>query len=100
MDYEKAAEELDIRGLELDEQLQDVDKEIEFERENLTRSSYNEKLNRRASIGLFTDSEGEVEIALKYGGFSDIQATYIFSTDIYLSSCTLGILECWIRHTR
>ena len=52
VDYEKAAEELDSRGLDLDE------------------SDHDEKLNHRVSIGLFVESEGEVEIALIYGGLS------------------------------
>lgn len=68
-DYDKSAEELDERGLELEHRLEGFDKEIETERGVLTRDTFNDKLNRKAAIGIFAPSEGEVEIALNYGTF-------------------------------
>ena len=66
-DYDTTAGKLDLRGLELEKQLQDIEEEVEEERVKLTESNLNEKLNLRVAIGLFVSSEGEVEIALIYG---------------------------------
>jgi hypothetical protein len=66
-DYDKSAEELDIRGLELEAQLKAIDTEIESERAKLSGTTFNDQLNRRAAIGIFAASGGEVEIALVYG---------------------------------
>lgn len=100
-DYDETAEELDLKGLKLKAQLKNIGNEIEVKQKKLTGStSFNEKLNRRVAIGLFATSEAEVEIVLIYGGFRALVPTCVFCLIPYLSSCTLGILECWIRHSR
>lgn len=91
-DYDKAAEELDIRGLELEGQLKDVEKQIETQREELTKSTFNEKLNRRVAIGIFAASEGEVEIVLIYGAFEGLYSCILSNVYSKLSGVQLGML--------
>lgn len=66
-DYDVTAGQLDEQLLELEQQLSDIGEEIDAERAKLQRTTVNEKLNLRAAIGVFAESEGEVEIALIYG---------------------------------
>jgi hypothetical protein len=66
-DYDRSAEELDVRGLELAAQLKGIDTEVESERAKLSETTFNDQLNRRAAIVIFAASGGEVEIALVYG---------------------------------
>jgi septal ring factor EnvC (AmiA/AmiB activator) len=65
--YESTCKKLDDEVTELEKQLVDLNKAIEAERKKLSGSTGNNKLNLKASIGVFADHEGEVEIALIYG---------------------------------
>lgn len=65
--YESTCEKLDDKVTELEKQLDDLYKSIEDERKKLSGPTGNHKLNLKASIGVFADHEGEVEIALIYG---------------------------------
>lgn len=64
--YESTCEKLDDKVTELEKQLDDLYKSIEDERKKLSGPTGNHKLNLKASIGVFADHEGEVEIALIY----------------------------------
>ncbi|KAF9465725.1 hypothetical protein BDZ94DRAFT_1320026 [Collybia nuda] len=66
IDYETTAEQLDERLLELEQKLNDIEEEITAEKAKLSGVTVNEKLGLRAAIGVFAESEGEVEIALIY----------------------------------
>jgi hypothetical protein len=92
-DYDKAAEELDIRGLELKKELKDVEHEIEMARGRLTEGTFNDKLNRRAAIGLFATSEGDVEIVLIYGAFGGLDPCTLSNVKSKLSGVHLGTLD-------
>lgn len=64
--YESTCEKLDDQVTELEQQLVDLNKAIEVERKKLSGPTGNNKLNLKASIGVFADHEGDVEIALIY----------------------------------
>lgn len=66
-DYDATAEQLDERTLELEQKLSDIEEEIDAERVKLRGTTVDKKLNLRATIGVFADSAGEVEIVLIYG---------------------------------
>lgn len=65
--YDTAAEELDNRIAELTNVLTETDEAISVEKRRLSGSLGNTKLNLKASIGVFADSEGEIKLALIYG---------------------------------
>ncbi|PPQ75228.1 hypothetical protein CVT24_007655 [Panaeolus cyanescens] len=66
--YEETASELDDKVTKLETEKQDVEKKIRTETEKLRSETgeYNEKLNMKASIGIFADFEGEIKIAFIY----------------------------------
>lgn len=84
-EFDTAAEEWDDRNLELDTQLADVDKEIEKERVKLAGPKRNDKLNLRATIGVFADVEDEVEMSLIYAVHG---ASWVAGYDIRVNSQT------------
>jgi hypothetical protein len=65
--YDAAAEELDDKVTKLEEELKGLTIAVKAEQEKLSGPTGNEKLDLRATIGVFADSEGEVKIALIYG---------------------------------
>jgi chromosome segregation ATPase len=65
--YDATAEELDDRVTKLEEELKELKTAAKAEQEKLAGPTGNEKLNLRATIGVFADGEGEVKIALIYG---------------------------------
>ncbi|KAG6876035.1 hypothetical protein C0993_006036 [Termitomyces sp. T159_Od127] len=65
-EYDTTAEELDDRVFELEAQLADIENELEKERARLNGPKPNDKLRKRAVIGVFADVEDEVEIVLIY----------------------------------
>lgn len=65
--YDATAEELDEKVTKLEEELKELAIAITAEQEKLSGPTGNEKLDLRATIGVFADSEGEVKIALIYG---------------------------------
>jgi peptidoglycan hydrolase CwlO-like protein len=67
--YDETAEGLDDRVTKLEDELEELATAITAEQEKLSGPTGNQKLNLRASIGVFADSEGEVKIALIYGTF-------------------------------
>ena len=97
-DYDATAEKLDLRALDLQKQLKDIDKEAAVERAKLTESNFNEKLSLRAAIGLFVESGDEVEMALIYG---ELRSPLNMSSASRLSSsCKRRLLERGVRYTR
>lgn len=67
VDYDATAEQLDERTLELEQKLSDIEEEVDAEPAKLRGTTVDKKLNLRATIGVFADSAGEVEIVLIYG---------------------------------
>lgn len=65
--YDATAGELDDKVTELEEELRNINEELKKERERLVGPTGNEKLNLKATIGVFADFEGEIKIALIYG---------------------------------
>ncbi|KAF9465724.1 hypothetical protein BDZ94DRAFT_1214090 [Collybia nuda] len=65
-DYNTTTEQLDEQLMELEQKLSDVEGEIAAENTKLSGTNVNDKLGLRAAIGIFADSESEVEIALIY----------------------------------
>ncbi|RDB15220.1 Protein F37C4.5 [Hypsizygus marmoreus] len=105
-EYDATAEELDNQRLELQKELADVDKKLEDERTKLAGTGFDEKLNLRAVIGVFADSESEVEITLIYAvhgaswnaGYDirvDMQAKEEPVTLIYKAGITQNTGEDW-----
>ncbi|KAF9532401.1 hypothetical protein CPB83DRAFT_847799 [Crepidotus variabilis] len=64
--YDATAGELDERVTQLEKQLEEIKEAITKEKELLGGPTQNERLNLKASIGVFADFEGEVKIALIY----------------------------------
>lgn len=63
-DYDTTAEQLDERSLELEQKLRDIEEEISLEQ---AKTTVDKKLNLRATIGVFAESAGSVELVLLYG---------------------------------
>jgi uncharacterized protein (TIGR02231 family) len=72
--YDSTAEELDDKVTKLEGELQEIKTAVKAEQDKLSGPTGNEKLNLRASIGVFADCEGEVKIALIYGMCTVIQS--------------------------
>ena len=70
--YDATAEELDEKVTKLEDELEELAIAITAEQEKLSGPTGNEKLNLRATIGVFAESEGDVKIALIYGTCSII----------------------------
>jgi hypothetical protein len=65
--YDTTGAALDEKVLGLEKTLKSIDDQLVVERKNLTGPSVNNKLGQRATIGVFADVEGEVEMVLIYG---------------------------------
>jgi len=65
--YDSTAGDLDEKVTELEKELKETEEAIKEERKRLAGPTGNEKLNLKATIGVFADSEGEIKIALIYG---------------------------------
>lgn len=65
--YDASAAQLDEKVTELEKEIKDIDEAMTEERKKLAGPSENTKLSLKASIGIFADSEGEIQIALIYG---------------------------------
>lgn len=65
--YDTSAAQLDEKVTELEKEIKEIDEAMDEERKKLAGPSENSKLNLKASIGIFADSEGEIKIALIYG---------------------------------
>jgi DNA repair exonuclease SbcCD ATPase subunit len=66
--YDRAAEELDDKITKLDDELAETNEAISSEQKQLSGPVGNPKLTKKVSIGVFADFEGEISIALIYGG--------------------------------
>ncbi|KAF8959135.1 hypothetical protein BDZ97DRAFT_2078234 [Flammula alnicola] len=77
---ESVSEELDNKFLDLEENLEELEKEIQEERKALGEAKGDDKLRKRVSITVFAEKECEVEIVLIYG-VKD--ATWDAAYDIY-----------------
>lgn len=69
-EYDTRTEELDDRILDLQAQQEKIDEEISAERVKVADMKHNNKLNLCATIGVFANKDGEVEIAIVYGKVS------------------------------
>ena len=65
--YESNAAALDDKVTKLEKELKETEQAISEEKKRLAGPSGNDKLNLKATIGVFTDSEAEIKIALIYG---------------------------------
>jgi septal ring factor EnvC (AmiA/AmiB activator) len=68
--YEANGAVLDEKAMNLEKGLEDIDEQLENERKNLAGPRSNDKLHQRATIGVFAEAEGQVEMALIYGMWS------------------------------
>ena len=66
-EYETSASELDEKVTELEDELKETQDAIQEEKKRLSGPTINEKLNLKATIGVFADFEGEIKVALIYG---------------------------------
>ena len=65
--YDTTGAALDEKVIGLEKTLKSIDEQLEAERKNLNGPSRDQKLGQRATIGVFAEAEGEVEMALIYG---------------------------------
>jgi peptidoglycan hydrolase CwlO-like protein len=65
--YDSTAGDLDEKVTELEQELKETEEAIKEERKRLAGPTGDEKLNLKATIGVFADSEGDIKIALIYG---------------------------------
>ncbi|KAF5315032.1 hypothetical protein D9619_007476 [Psilocybe cf. subviscida] len=77
--YDASAAQLDEKVTELEKEIKEIDEAMNEERKSLAGPSENSKLNLKASIGIFADSEGEIKIALIYAVYN---ATWSAGYDI------------------
>lgn len=94
--YETEAEKLDLRLLKLEAELKELNKQIEQERALRAATQRRDNLLcKTATIDLFVDAEGQVELVLIYGKFGmlydDRQSLILESF-----SCRPSYLECCI----
>ena len=68
--YNETGARLDEKVLILEKQLKDFDEQLSVERKSLTDTPHSDMLRQRATISVFAEIEGEVEIALIYGMWS------------------------------
>ena len=86
---------LDDQVTKLEKEIEDVQKAITEEEERLAGPTQNEKLNLKASIGVFAEFDGEIKIALIYGASHSCSMYLCSFSD--LSSCSKCNLERWLR---
>lgn len=67
--YDATAGDLDNKVTELENELKELESALEAEKDKLSGSSGNEKLNLKASVAVFADFDGEIDIALIYGDY-------------------------------
>ena len=65
--YDTTGAALDEKVIGLEKTLKSIEEQLEAERKNLNGPSRDQKLGQRATIGVFAEAEGEVEMALIYG---------------------------------
>ena len=82
--YDAAAEELDEKVTKLEGELQELKTAVKAEQEKLSGPTGNEKLDLRATIGVFADCEGEVKIALIYGTPA-VPHSYLTETEFHIA---------------
>ncbi|KAJ6554999.1 hypothetical protein DFH09DRAFT_577671 [Mycena vulgaris] len=104
--YDSTGEKLDNRKAELTEQLRVLDADIELERARIAVPHENDKLRVKASIGVFVEAAGDVEIALIYAvpwatwsAFYDIRVDMSAKEDpimlIYKAAIVQNTGESW-----
>ncbi|KIM37386.1 hypothetical protein M413DRAFT_273699 [Hebeloma cylindrosporum] len=104
--YDVTAGGLDEKVTELEKELNETEEAIKDEKQRLAGPTGNEKLNLKATIGVFADSEGEIKIALIYAvnsatwsaGYDirvDMQSKEKPVTLIYKGSITQSTGEDW-----
>ncbi|KAF9476194.1 hypothetical protein BDN70DRAFT_882734 [Pholiota conissans] len=64
--YDSTAEELDNKVTELEAEIKETTDAISEEKNQLAGPTENEKLNLKAVIGVFAESEGDIKVALVY----------------------------------
>jgi hypothetical protein len=65
--YDATGKDLDDKVRELEKELNGIDEEIKVERSELAGPGRIDRLGQRATIGVFANTGGEVEIVLVYG---------------------------------
>ncbi len=99
--YETEAEKLDLKLLKLEAELKELNKQIEQERALRAAAQRRDNLlGKTATIDLFVDAEGQVELVLVYGKFSSTiyNGRQSFTPESF--SCRPSYLECCIRPSR
>jgi len=94
--YDSTAAGLDEKVTRLEKDLKDTEEAIKEERKCLVGPTDNEKLNLKARIGVFADSEEEIKIALIYGRPRHLPQLSTLFNSTY--SRQLRNVECWLRH--
>ena len=93
-EYDSTAGDLDEKITALEKELKETEKAIKEERKRLAGPTGNEKLNLKATIGVFADKEGEVNIALIYGTwYKHVLHSKTFSR---VHSCQRRDMERWL----
>lgn len=67
--YNTTAEKLDDKIIELEEKLEVITAEIDAEEARDTEKITTDELRLKASIGVFAEAEGQIQISLIYGEF-------------------------------
>jgi hypothetical protein len=70
--YDTAAEDLDERMINLRAELGGIEDEVRKERERLASQTvaFDRRLSLRATVGVFSEEDGEVEVNLIYGKYN------------------------------
>lgn len=65
--YDTVTEKWDDKILDLEKELENLEREIKLEREKLIAPGYDENLNVKVAITIHTETGGEVDITVVYG---------------------------------
>lgn len=68
-EYDATGGRLDDRVALLEVEVNELDRQIKVERAQLSGPTEDARLTVKASVGVFAEIEGEVEIALIYGSY-------------------------------
>jgi hypothetical protein len=91
--YESTGAILDEKALDLEKTLNGIDEQLENERKKLAGPRRDDRLHQRATISVFAEVKGEVQMALIYGMWNDgMRNTVLKSqkTAVYQANWTAG----------
>ncbi|RDB15251.1 Protein F37C4.5 [Hypsizygus marmoreus] len=83
-DYDSVGAKLDNRVLELEQELVDIEADVDAERMKLTGQPQSQDLNIQASIDVFSEAGGDIELTLRYAvQAASWHATYDIRVDMH-----------------